>query len=70
MLNVVPGEGTEPLNSCQYWILGGTDGLYRCLAHCKTNTDVIMFLPFFPPKDKNPLDFFQLLKTGTNVDLS
>ena len=52
MLSVVPGEGTVPLNFCQYWILGGTDGLYRCSAHWKTNTDVIMFLPFSPQKTK------------------
>ena len=39
------------------------------MAWCKTNAHNFCFSPFFH-KSGNPIDFFQLAKTGTYVDLS
>lgn len=59
-------------------LVSSWEGAWKCYSHClgwalphkglKQNECWKLFLLFFY-KSKNPLDFFQLVKTGTNVGL-
>ena len=52
MLSVVPGEGTEPLNSCQYWILGVQMASIDAQLTAKQTVTLLCFRLFFPQKTK------------------